>query len=107
MNKAELINEMIGADVRNFRSRASAERALNAVLVAIQEGLCSGDKKVMISGFGTFKTVVSDARKGVDPNTGEVIRINASKRVHFSCGKKLRESANSVGRPVKFSGELI
>lgn len=101
MNRAELIDAMIGTGVRNFRSRAAAERALAAVLEAIESGLQSGDKKVMISGFGTFKTVKRSAQKGRNPSTGETIRVGSSKRVHFSCGKKLRESTNAVGRPVK------
>jgi DNA-binding protein HU-beta len=100
MNRTELIEAMIGTGVRNFRSYAAAERALDAVLEAIEEGLCSGERKVMISGFGTFKTVQRKAQRAKNPSTGEMLTVASSRRVHFSCGKKLRESANSVGRPV-------
>jgi DNA-binding protein HU-beta len=41
-------------------------------------------------GFGTFKVVNRKARLGVNPKTGEKIKIKASKTVKFSVGKDLK-----------------
>lgn len=45
-----------------------------------------------ITGFGTFKTVTRDARKGRNPQTGKEINIPAKKIVKFTVGKKFRDS---------------
>ena len=41
-------------------------------------------------GFGTFKVVNRKARLGVNPKTGERIKIKASKGVKFGAGKDLK-----------------
>lgn len=81
MNKAELIAEvqkLLGAEA----SKACAERALNAVLDAIQTGV-KKTKKVQLIGFGTFSVVDRKARMGINPKTKEKIKIKASKAVKF------------------------
>jgi DNA-binding protein HU-beta len=90
MNKAQLVDVVqreLGKDV----SKAAAERALNAVLSAINRGLKSGDQ-VQLVGFGTFRVSKRAARMGRNPKTGEQIQIKASKTVRFSAGQGLKES---------------
>lgn len=70
-------------------SKAQGERAINAVLDSITKGL-KKDKSVQLIGFGTFLVKTRKARKGRNPQTGEAIKIKASKTVGFRVGKKLK-----------------
>ena len=86
MNKAELVESVqkaLGA------SKAEAERAVVAVLDSIKTGL-KKSKNVQLIGFGTFKVSERAARMGVNPKTGEKIKIKKSKTVKFSAGKDLK-----------------
>jgi DNA-binding protein HU-beta len=88
MNKAELVaavQKTLGKDV----PRAQAERALDAVIEGVKTGL-KKDQAVQLVGFGTFRVAVRKARIGVNPKTGEKIKIKASKGVKFSAGKDLK-----------------
>lgn len=72
-------------------SKAQGERAVNAVLNSISQGL-KKDKNVQLIGFGTLLVKTRKARKGRNPQTGEAIKIKASKTVGFRVGKKLKET---------------
>ena len=73
MNRKELIESL--AETHNI-SRAAAEKTVLAVMDGIKRGL-KRDKKVQISGFGTFSVRSRKARKGRNPQTGEEIRIKS------------------------------
>jgi DNA-binding protein HU-beta len=45
-------------------------------------------------GFGSFSVKKRRARKGRTPQTGEEIKIPASKAIRFSAGKTLKDSVN-------------
>ena len=88
MNKAELassVQKTLGKDT----SKASAENALSATIDSIASALKKG-KNVQLVGFGTFKVVNRKARMGVNPKTGQALKIKASKTVKFSVGKELK-----------------
>jgi len=88
MNKAELVLEVqkaLGAET----SKAAAERAIEAVLESIKKGV-KKDKSVALVGFGTFSVAKRAARTGVNPKTGEKIKIAASKTVKFKAGAGLK-----------------
>ena len=51
--------------------------------------------KVNITGIGIFRVKDMRERKGVNPNTGEVITISARKKVAFSASKKLKDLFNA------------
>lgn len=88
MNKAELassVQKTLGKDT----SKASAEKALSATIDSIASALKKG-KNVQLVGFGTFKVVNRKARMGVNPKTGQPLKIKASKTVKFSVGKELK-----------------
>jgi DNA-binding protein HU-beta len=53
--------------------------------------LKKGDTVILV-GFGTFKVTKRKARKGRNPQTGEEIKIKASKAPKFSPGKSLKEA---------------
>ena len=87
MNKQELV-EVIKAK-GEFESKAAAERALNAVLEGVKEGLATTGE-VQVIGFGTFSVKERAERKGRNPKTGEEINIPASKTVSFKAGAALK-----------------
>jgi len=87
MNKAELVlavQKGLGGV-----SKADAERAVGAVIDGIKVGI-KKDKTVQLIGFGTFKVVNRKARTGINPKTGDKIKIKASKTVKFATGKELK-----------------
>ncbi len=90
MNKADLI-EWIHKSGDVGETKASAERALNSVLKGITYGL-KKDKTVQLVGFGSFTVKKRRGRMGRNPQTGEPIKIKASKTVTFRAGKVLKDS---------------
>ncbi len=89
MNKSELVE----AVSKHFESKSAAERAVNAVLESITNGL-KKEGKVQIVGFGTFEVRKRKARMGRNPQTGEAIKIKASKNPAFKAGKALKDAVN-------------
>ena len=47
---------------------------------------------VTLIGFGTFKVAQRNARKGINPQTGEEIKIKAKKVPKFVPGKALKDA---------------
>jgi len=89
MTKAELIEKMAkDAGI----SKTAAAAALTSFTGNITKSLKKKDGKVTLVGFGTFQKVRRKARKGRNPQTGEVIKIKASNVVKFKPGKKLASS---------------
>ena len=88
MNKAELV-ESVQKSLGKDTSKAQAERSVAAVIDGIKGGLKKG-KPVQLVGFGTFKIAHRKARLGINPKTGEKIKIKASKSVKFAAGKDLK-----------------
>jgi len=87
MNKSGLINAIAAAGL----DRRDAETALNAVLDAIADAL-QRDESVSIAGFGTFSVKKGKDAEGINPMTGEIIRIESGKRTPvFRPGKILKE----------------
>ncbi len=89
MNKSELV-ESVQKALGKDTSKAEAERAVEATIDGIKAGLKKGGKPVQLVGFGTFKVASRKARIGINPKTGEKIKIKASKSVKFNAGKDLK-----------------
>ena len=89
MTKAELIEKM--ANEAGI-SKVAANQALNSFIDNVTKALKKKDGKVTLVGFGTFQKVSRKARKGRNPQTGESIKIKASKSVKFKPGKKLKDA---------------
>lgn len=87
MNKKQLI-EAVAKEME--KSKADAERSVNAVIESIKKGL-KKEGVVQLIGFGSFTVKKRKKRKGRNPKTGEVIQIKASKTVAFKPGKGLKE----------------
>lgn len=90
MNKSELVEAVSkGAKL----TKADAGRALDATIDSITRALKKGDD-VSLVGFGTFTVRKRAARVGRNPQTGEAIKIKASKNVAFKSGKGLKDAVN-------------
>ena len=76
-----------GADI----SKASAGRALDAMVDTITESLRKGDPVALV-GFGTFSVKDRAARQGRNPQTGATIQIAAAKVPGFKAGKGLKDA---------------
>ena len=86
--KTDLVKEL--AKSRGI-SVAEAGRVLNDTLGIIQKNLKKGNS-VTFMGFGTFSVKKRAARKGRNPQTGEEIKIKATKVIKFKAGSKLSAS---------------
>jgi DNA-binding protein HU-beta len=90
MNKAALVDAVQKLMPRGT-SNAAAERATDAVFLAVKRGL-QRDKEVSLVGFGTFSVAVRPARNGFNPHTKQPMKIRALKTVRFKAGAELRGS---------------
>jgi DNA-binding protein HU-beta len=90
MNKTELVEAM--ASNANI-SKKAAEEALKAFTDAVAAELKKGGK-VQLVGFGTFEVSERAAREGRNPQSGEVMKIAASKAPKFKAGKALKDMVN-------------
>jgi DNA-binding protein HU-beta len=88
MTKSELV-ELIFDDGQVSETRVGVERAVDAILSSLGRGLKSW-KKVQITGFGSLEVRKRKARLGRNPQTGERIKIAATKTVHFKPGEGLK-----------------
>ncbi len=86
MTKAELVGAMAKAA---GGTKASAERALNALLGVIRDALKRG-RRVTLGGFGTFVVAKRAARNGRNPRTGKLIKIPAARVPRFKPSKALK-----------------
>ena len=91
MNKAELVAAM--AEQAGL-SKKDAEAALKAFTDVVAEELKNGGK-VQLVGFGTFEVSERAAREGRNPQSGEVMKIAASKAPKFKAGKALKDLVNA------------
>ena len=90
MNQTELIDALAEqADL----SRATAGKALAALISVVTEALKQGDE-VRIAGFGTFGVSERGERQGRNPQTGETITIAASRGAKFTAAKAVRDTLN-------------
>ena len=88
MNKTELVSAV--AEKAGL-SKKNADTAVNAAIDAITEALKAGDKVALV-GFGTFEVRARAERMGKNPQTGEAIKIAASKVPAFKAGKALKDA---------------
>jgi DNA-binding protein HU-beta len=88
MNKSQLVEE-VASD--SGLSKADSSRAIESVLATVTKTLKKGDE-VSITGFGKFSVVQRAARQGVNPRTGERVKIKASKAPKFTAGAGLKQA---------------
>jgi len=87
MNKGELVNEV----TKVVSTKREAQAAVDCVFKSITKALKKKDTVTLV-GFGTFRVDKRKARKGRNPQTGEVLKIKAKKVPKFVAGKALKEA---------------
>lgn len=87
MNKSELVAQIAS---KSSLTKKDSELALNALVESITETMKKGDK-ISLVGFGTFEAKKRAARTGVNPRTGEKLKIAATVAPSFKAGKTLKE----------------
>lgn len=90
MNKTELIAAI--ADKAGL-TKKDAEEVVNAFTETVIKALKKGDK-VQLVGFGTFEVTKRGARTGRNPQTGETMKIAATKAPKFKPGKAFKDALN-------------
>jgi DNA-binding protein HU-beta len=97
MNRRDLVAQL--ADRLETDKRA-ADAHLQAVIDTITETVSKGEA-VIISGFAKFARVDRAARMGRNPQTGEAIRIKASRRARVTPLKAFKDAVLSGKAPAK------
>lgn len=90
MNRTELVAAMAE---KTQLSKKDADLALKAFIDVVSEEMQKGEK-VQLVGFGTFEVSERAAREGRNPQTGETMKIAASKAPKFKAGKALKDMVN-------------
>jgi len=96
VNRRELV---LALAERTETDRRTADEMLAAFTDIVTETVSTGEP-VAISGFCKFARVDRAARMGRNPQTGEPIRIKASRRARITALKAFKDAVIS-GRPVK------
>lgn len=88
MTKSEFVDrvaESTGLD------RKDAAAAVDSALSVIAQELAAGSE-VTLTGFGKFHVAERGARQGVNPRTGEAMRIPATRIPRFTAGSALKKA---------------
>jgi DNA-binding protein HU-beta len=88
MNKGELIDWMAkDAGISKAAARKAMDSFFGSAKIALKK-----NGRVTLVGFGTFSKVRRKARRGVNPATGEKIKIKARSAIRFKPGKTLKDA---------------
>ena len=89
MTKTDFIKEVTRCTESEYTQKEVAEVLATAQKV-LTDTLTSGEK-VQIVGFGTFEVRERAAREGRNPQTGETMKIAATKSPVFKAGKAFKD----------------
>ncbi len=92
MNRTELV-EAIAKEAGI--SKKDADAALKAFVDVTIKAVKKADK-VQLVGFGTFEQTKRSARTARNPQTGETIKIKASKAPKFKAGKTFKDAVSGA-----------
>lgn len=91
MTKAELIDRVAQQISKSDEVSKKATGQIIDMAVAEMAKAIKKEKRFSYPGFGTFNVKTRKARKGRNPQTGEVINIKASKTVSFKPAPELKK----------------
>ena len=97
MNRSELVQHVAEQTGLN---RTTADQAVDAFVEAVMTATKKGEK-VQLFGFGTFTPTARAARMGRNPQTGDPVKIAASKGVRFAPASVFKNALNSKGGAAK------
>lgn len=87
MKKIDLISIVSGK--AHLTKRASKE-AIETLLSEVQKALSKGEK-VVLSGFGTFKSVLVKDKAVINPKTKQKQIVKSHRAARFTPGRSLRK----------------
>ncbi len=90
MTKAELINTVASAAGAGM-SKKGVEEIVDSVFGSVSKAI-SKEGRFAYPGFGTFTVKKRAARTGRNPQTGDAIKIPASKSVGFKAAPAFKKS---------------
>jgi DNA-binding protein HU-beta len=90
MNKKELIEAILKDKNLSHLSKKDADYFLGTTLDVIKKTVKKGDS-ISLVGFGSFIKVKRKARMGVNPSSGEKIKIKAKNVPKFRAGKAWKD----------------
>ena len=94
ITKAELIDHVAkSAGIPKTAAKAAIEAFVDACRKEVKAG-----RPFRVAGVGTFALKKSKARKGVNPATGEAIKISAKKRIAFKPSSMFKDLLNPTPR---------
>ena len=90
MTKLEMIDQMAkDAGIPKTAAKAVLESFVGLVAKEVKAG-----RPLRVAGLGTFSLKKAKARKGVNPKTGEQIKITAKKRMTFKSAAQVKTLLN-------------
>jgi DNA-binding protein HU-beta len=90
MNKQELVDAIAS---KSDLTKKDTATFLSAFEDVVTEALVAGDR-IQLVGFMTIDVTERAEREGRNPQTGQPMKIAASKAPRFKAGKALRDAVN-------------
>lgn len=90
MNRKELVDAILSNKDLRHMTKKDADNFITVMLDTVKKTVKKGDD-VSLIGFGTFTKTRRAARTGVNPATGEKIKIKARTLPKFRPGKAWKE----------------
>ncbi len=90
MNRKELVEAVLKEKTLSHMTKKDADNFISTLTDIVKKTVKKGDD-VSLVGFGTFTKVRRAARTGVNPATGEKIKIKAKTLPKFRPGKAWKE----------------
>jgi len=90
MNRKELLEAVLSNKELSHITKKDADRMITATFETIKKTVKKGED-VSLVGFGTWVRAKRAARTGVNPATGEKIKIPAKKVPKFRAGKAWKD----------------
>ncbi|MDR0956536.1 MAG: HU family DNA-binding protein [Endomicrobium sp.] len=87
MKKPDIIKQV--SDISGL-TQGDSNKVIKALIKAIQASL-QNNEIISLSGLGSFRVKPRKARQGRNPKTGEIVPINAGKKVSFKPTTTLRK----------------
>lgn len=90
ITRTNLVNDTAQA---TKMKKTETKQVIDALFDRLTEALENNDE-TRVSGFGTFSVIHRVAADGRNPQTGEKIKIAASRKVKFTSAKALKTALN-------------
>ncbi len=91
MTKSDLV-ELVAR--KAHLTKKGAEEAIDVFLNEIGRALGKGEKRVLLSGFGTFYSIRYDKKTVKIPKTEKAITIPSHRAPKFTAGKKFKRQVS-------------